>query len=88
MGLHRCTEAECPFLGQATSDSCRCHKTDVQVLREQRDDMLAALQGIEAELAHGCAHYAQEIARTVLDKWNPRVGANDEQHRIDLSEVV
>lgn len=32
MGLHRCTESECPFIGQTTSRSCGCHKTNEEVL--------------------------------------------------------
>ncbi len=44
MGLHRCTEAECPFLGKTTSRSCGCHKTDEQVLTKQRDDLLALIK--------------------------------------------
>jgi hypothetical protein len=36
MGLHRCTEAECPFVGKpSTRGSCRCHKTDEEVLKER-----------------------------------------------------
>ena len=42
MGLHRCTEPECPFIGQTTSRSCGCHKTDYEVLRGVIREMLAA----------------------------------------------
>lgn len=35
MTLHRCTEAQCPYLGQRSpTTGCACHKTDEQVLRE------------------------------------------------------
>lgn len=47
--VHRCTEIECPFLGQETSKSCGCHKTTEQLLLEQREDMLAALKAIEKD---------------------------------------
>lgn len=47
--VHRCAERECPFFGQATYNSCRCHKTSEQLLLEQRDDMLAALKAIEKD---------------------------------------
>lgn len=47
MSLHRCSTAECPFVGQHTTRSCECHKTDEQVLRATIADLRAAL--IEAE---------------------------------------
>lgn len=28
---HRCTDIECPMLGQRSSTSCRCHRTREQV---------------------------------------------------------
>lgn len=44
---HRCTTADCPFLGQFTDRGCKCHKTPEQLrdeeivaLRERRDDLL------------------------------------------------
>ena len=42
MGLHRCTEPECPHIGQATSRSCGCHRTDEHVLRAVIREQLAA----------------------------------------------
>lgn len=44
MSLHRCTETECPFIGQTTSRSCLCHKTDEQVLAERVKDLTIALE--------------------------------------------
>lgn len=46
--VHRCTERECCFFGQPTSDSCRCHRTAEQLLLEQRDDLLAALKALHS----------------------------------------
>lgn len=53
MSLHRCTEAECPFVGQITSRSCRCHKTDLEMLEgaikallSADDDMLSFLVSV------------------------------------------
>lgn len=33
--IHRCTEKECPFVGQVTSKSCGCHKTAEQMMTER-----------------------------------------------------
>lgn len=41
---HRCTEKECPFVGQVTSKSCRCHKTAEQMLVERVAELEAALK--------------------------------------------
>lgn len=41
--IHRCTERECHFFGQVTTDGCSCHKTTEQMLVEQRDSLVAAL---------------------------------------------
>lgn len=41
MTLHRCTTDHCPYLGQACTRGCRCHKTDEQVLVDQRDALLS-----------------------------------------------
>lgn len=41
-----CADRDCPYLGQATTRSCRCHKTTEQLLAEQRDDMLDTLRAI------------------------------------------
>lgn len=47
--LHRCTDANCPAFGQRTSArSCLCHKTDVEVLTEQRDSLLRALLTVKS----------------------------------------
>lgn len=40
--IHRCTEQDCPYLGQPTYKSCRCHKTGEQMLIEQRDQLIVA----------------------------------------------
>lgn len=34
MGLHRCTEADCPDFGKPSARHCGCHKPDETVLRE------------------------------------------------------
>lgn len=41
--IHSCTERECPYFGQPTNGGCLCHKTTEQMLVEQRDALLAAL---------------------------------------------
>lgn len=38
---HRCTDHDCIYLGQPSSESCACHKTREQVVIEQ---LLAALK--------------------------------------------
>ncbi len=48
---HRCTEKECPFVGQVTSKSCRCHKTAEQMLAERVEELEAALDVVRIELA-------------------------------------
>ncbi len=53
MGLHRCTEPECPFVGQTTSRSCGCHKTDEQVLTAANKALANALTFARARLAAG-----------------------------------
>ena len=75
MGLHRCTEPECPHVGQQTSRSCRCHKTNEEVLTAQRDRLLDALKTI-AGLTIGrgdgvVGDYAEdvrEVANTAIDE--------------------
>lgn len=48
MGLHRCSSPSCPVFGQQTNArSCACHRTDEQVLTEQRDELLDALRPFE-----------------------------------------
>jgi len=46
MSAHRCTDTGCTYLGQRSPKACRCHKTDAQVLTEQRDALLEALGDI------------------------------------------
>lgn len=48
MMLHKCTEAECPFLGQRTR-GCGCHQTDEQVLRAENARLRAALERIAGD---------------------------------------
>ena len=43
MTLHRCTDAECPYSSLQSPEWCVCHKTDEQVLTEQRDCLLEAV---------------------------------------------
>lgn len=42
--VHRCTDHDCIYLGQPSSESCACHKTREQVLGEQNAELLAALK--------------------------------------------
>jgi hypothetical protein len=62
MGLHRCTEVECPYLGQATSRSCGCHKTDEQILQERVAVLLkvAKQQAAEYFREHPAEGYMRE----------------------------
>ena len=46
--VHRCTDAECPVYGQVTTSTCGCHKTTVELLVDQVDDLLAALTELHA----------------------------------------
>lgn len=48
--IHRCTEKACPFVGQVTSKSCRCHKTAEQMLQERVAELEAALRKTTGEL--------------------------------------
>lgn len=43
---HRCTDHDCIYLGQPSSESCACHKTREQMLVEQNAGLLAALADI------------------------------------------
>jgi hypothetical protein len=49
MSLHRCTDADCPHVGQRTDRGCLCHKTDEQVLTEQRDELLRLVEAVVCE---------------------------------------
>ena len=58
---HRCTDKECPFVGQKTSKSCGCHIPE-------RDMMLARIAALEAALdcpEHIDGHYCQRCETTV-----------------------
>lgn len=44
MSLHRCPEADCTYFGKPSAESCGCHKTDAQVIRDQRCELLEALE--------------------------------------------
>lgn len=59
MTLHRCTDAECPYLGQATNKACGCHQTDEQVLHgalrklaAEVGALLAFEDGVRAEIGN------------------------------------
>lgn len=43
--LHKCTDTECPYVGQRTSRGCGCHQTDEQVLRIALERAVAILDG-------------------------------------------
>ena len=43
MSLHRCTDSECPYLGQATNKGCACHLSDVEVLTAINAELVEAL---------------------------------------------
>lgn len=62
--IHRCTTTECPFIGQRTSRSCRCHQTDEQVLRESLRRMVARFGG---SAIHTEDHLALREARAALE---------------------
>ena len=72
MGLHRCTEPECPFVGQTTSRSCRCHKTNEEVLTKQRDRLLDALETIlDLDLDDTFIESVREIANIAIEEVKP-----------------
>lgn len=50
MSLHRCSEAECPYLGEPSSRHCRCHRTDEEVLRAENKAMREALESLEGRV--------------------------------------
>jgi len=52
--IHRCTDPECPFVGQVTSKSCGCHKTAEQMLKERVAKLEAALDRLSRERDCGC----------------------------------
>ncbi len=60
MSLHQCADSECCYFGQKSPTSCGCHKSDVQVLTEQRDELLAAAKaalGSANDLRISSAHF-------------------------------
>lgn len=67
MTLHRCTEGECPFVGQRTGRGCRCHKTDEQVLRENSAAMLTALRAFAVLRDSGLLIEGDAAVSTALD---------------------
>jgi hypothetical protein len=48
MGLHRCTEAECPYEGDLSPSSCGCHKTDERIMADAANALLVALKALVA----------------------------------------
>lgn len=40
---HHCSDRDCSYLGQPSATSCRCHKSDDQMLRESHATLLKAL---------------------------------------------
>lgn len=63
MGLHRCTEQECPYLGQTSGRGCGCHKTDEQVLQGRVERLEKALRKIVD------GYYpAADVARSALEE--------------------
>lgn len=69
--LHRCSSTACPYLGQPSPENCGCHLTNEQVLAEQRDELLEALEGVlHHEIAHVGPYATQrrEAARAAIAK--------------------
>jgi hypothetical protein len=63
---HKCTDTECPFVGQRTSKGCGCHQTDEQVLRAENERLRGALDHIAiSELVTD--NWVAEFARTALE---------------------
>jgi Leu/Phe-tRNA-protein transferase len=40
---HRCSDADCPYLGQASVQSCRCHLGPMQMLSAAHDSSQALI---------------------------------------------
>lgn len=74
MSPHLCTEPECPFEGQPTGRSCRCHKTDEQVLRERVTVLEAALEAIAN---HWACDYDHKHANTEAYRGSYGIGIVD-----------
>lgn len=76
MDRHRCTDVDCPYIGQITTRACACHKTEVEVLRDQRDELLETLkelllQALQSELnspANEWGYEAIQRSSTVITK--------------------
>lgn len=61
---HRCATEGCTFIGQFTTDSCRCHKTTEQMLIEQRDEALELLREARERMVGISPSMKRLIART------------------------
>ena len=69
MSLHRCTETDCPFIGQTTTKACRCHRTDEQVLQGRVDTLeTVLLDALSAanELGLSSAYFPREAIEQAL----------------------
>lgn len=47
---HRCNEPLCPFNGQFSSSSCKCHKTREQMMDQRIEELEAALKPFAKEI--------------------------------------
>lgn len=54
--LHKCTDAECPFVGQRTDRTCGCHQTDEQVLRDENERLRGVLRQAQDALSEYACH--------------------------------
>jgi hypothetical protein len=64
--IHRCTDVECCSFGQPTSRFCLCHKTETELLLEQREALLDAcslLLSSATDYQTGIAETEAAIAR-------------------------
>lgn len=76
MNLHRCTETDCPVFGHPSTRGCLCHRTDVEILTSQRDELLEALkelhlQALQSDLnspANEWGYEAIQRSSTVITK--------------------
>lgn len=53
-GPHRCSDGECPYIGQASPKSCGCHKSDEQMLKWAYANLVEALDKAATRFEH-CA---------------------------------
>lgn len=83
---HTCTDRECPYQGQPTFSSCRCHKTPLQMLTEQRDALRKALEIASGVLAVVAAD-VPKLRINFTGKW-ARLGSMTVSEALDQADTA